>query len=207
MTEELEKIELELLDKTNKELCESVYKFFRTVPQGMSAFQIRNFALGDLEYPTPDSKYWQAKLFLYVRLQNVISIHYDHRKRKARIRISKAKIEECNYKTKGTLEEYEREILNAKAEIYNIEVEENEFALMNIKKTLNDILLEMKIFLNIMAELEPLLEFSTENKEEQEAQYWTRKSFNDPQLKIRFPEVFKETIEIQKRPGKRPGKT
>lgn len=190
MTYELETIKLDLLDTPNKELCESVYTIFRTIPQGMSKFQIKNFALGDLEYPTSDSKYWQAKLFLYVRLQNIVSLHYEHRKRKARIRISKAKIEECIDKTKNTLKKYEIDLLNAKADIYTIEIEENEFALMNIKKTLDDTLLEMKTFLDIMKELEPQLEFSKNNKEEQEEKFWKLKSKNDPNLLIRFPEVF-----------------
>jgi len=183
-------LELELLDKPNKELCEEVYKFFRTIPQGMTAFQIRNFALGDLEYPTPDSKYWQAKLFLYVRLQNIFSMHYDYRKRKARIRIFKAKIEECLDKINGISKEYEKEMLNAKAETYKIEIEENEYALMNITKTVNDIILEMKTFLNIMEELEPQLEFSKDNKEEQEAKFWKLKSQTTPELVKQFPEVF-----------------
>lgn len=183
-------LELELLDKPNKELCEEVYKFFRTIPQGMTTFQIRNFALGDLEYPTPDSKYWQAKLFLYVRLQNIFSMHYDYRKRKARIRIFKAKIEECLDKINSTSKEYEKEMLDAKAETYKIEIEENEYALMNITKTVNDIILEMKTFLNIMEELEPQLEFSKDNKEEQEAKFWKLKSQTTPELIKQYPEVF-----------------
>jgi len=190
MTNELIKFELELLDNSNKELCNEIYKFFKTVPQGMSAFQIKNFVLGDLEFPTPDSKYWQAKLELFIRLQNIISLHYDYRKRKASIRISKAKVEECLDKKNSAIKGYEKELFDAKAERYTIEIEENEFALMNITKTVNDKLLEMQTFWKAMQDLEPLLEFSNENKEEQEETFWNIKAKYTPELRNRFPEVF-----------------
>lgn len=183
-------LELELLDKSNKELCNKIYKFFKTVPQGMTAFQINNFVLCNYEYPTPDSKYWQAKLELLVRLQNIITMHYDYRKRKATIRMLKAKIDECSDKRNSTTKSYEKEIFDAKAERYSIEIEENEFALMNITKTVSDKLLEMQTFWEAIQELEPQLEFSNEIKEEQEETFWKTKSQYIPELKLRFPEAF-----------------
>jgi len=206
MTNELIKFELELLDNSNKELCNEIYKFFKTVPQGMSAFQIKNFVLGNLEHPTIDSKYWQAKLELFVRLQNIISMHYDYRKRKATIRMLKAKIEECYDKKNCAIKSYEKELFDAKAERYSIEIEENEFALMNIIKTVNDKLLEMQTFWETMQYLEPLLEFSNENKEEMEETFWKTKAEYTPELKLRFPEVFnpsrKEYDELQRQKRK-----
>ena len=190
MTNELIKFELELLDNSNKELCNEVYSFFKTVPQGMTAFQIKNFVLDDLEFPTPDSKYWQAKLELFIHLQNIISLHYDYRKRKANIRVSKAKIEECSDKKNSAIKGYEKELFDAKAERYTIEIEENEFALMNITKTVNDKLLEMQTFWEAMQNLKSQLEFSNENKEEQEETFWNIKAQYTPELRNRFPEVF-----------------
>ena len=168
---------------------------FSTVPQGMTAFQIRNFVLCDLEFPTPDSKYWQAKLELFVRLQNIISMHFDYRKRKTSICLLKAKIEECSDKKNNVIKGYEKEIFNAKAERYAIEIEEHEFALMNITKTVNDKLLEMQTFWETMKELEPVLEFSKENKEEQEETFWKTKSQYTPQLVSKFPEVFEPPVQ------------
>jgi len=72
--------------KENRVLCEEILKHFATVPQGMTAFQIKNFILSDLDFPTPDSKWWQAKLELWVRMQNIIAMHYDDRKRTAKVK-------------------------------------------------------------------------------------------------------------------------
>ena len=181
---------LELLDKDNKKLCEDVYEFFKTVPQGMTAFQIRNFVLCDMEFPTTDSKYWQAKLELFVRLQGVIASHYDHRKRQARIRWLKAKIEECEDKRISAQKDYEKEMQDAKAEQFKIEIEENEFALMNITKQVSEKAAEMRTFRDAMMIFEDQLLYSTEDKEQQESDFWRAKAEINPELKLRFPEVF-----------------
>jgi len=181
---------LELLDSDNKKLCAEVYEFFKTVPQGMTAFQISNFVLCNMDFPTMDSKYWQAKIELFVRLQGVVASHYDHRKRKATIRLLKAKIEECKDKKHLALKEYEKEMEDAKAEQFKIEIDENEFALMNITKQVSEKMSEMRTFRDAMNSLEPLLNHSPEDKEQQETDFWKAKAEIDPQLKLRFPEVF-----------------
>jgi len=182
---------LELVeDKKNKELCDKVFKFFSTVPQGMTKFQIQNFVLCDREFPTADSKWWQAKLELFMRLQNVIQMHYDYRKRRARIKELKAKIKECEYRRATSTNQFEREIQEARAERLKIDIEENEFAMMLIKKTVRDKLKEMQAFWEMMQALEPHMKYSKENKDEQEAEFWHTKAKYIPELKMKFPEVF-----------------
>ncbi len=183
-------LELELLDKDNKTLCGEVYKFFKTVPQGMTAYQINNFVLCNSDFPTPDSKWWQAKLELFVRLQGIIGMHYDYRKRKARIRWLRAKISECEDKKLTAQKDYEKEMFDARSEQFKIEIEENEFALMNITKQVSDKLAEMRTFWVVMQELEGLIEHSKEDKEQQEDGFWKAKAEYTPELKLRFPEVF-----------------
>lgn len=182
---------LELLDKDNKKLCEEVYEFFKTVPQGMTAFQISNFVLCNMDFPTVDSKYWQAKLELFVRLQGVIASHYDHRKRRARIRWLKAKIEECFDKKCLAQKDYEKEMQDAKSEQFKIEIEENEFALMNITKQVSEKVAEMRTFRDAMTTFETQLNYSNVDKEQQEAEFWNARAEINPELKLRFPEVFK----------------
>jgi len=181
---------LELLDSDNKKLCAEVYEFFKSIPQGMTAFQISNFVLCNMDFPTPDSKYWQAKLELFVRLQGVIGSHYDHRKRQANIRLLKAKIEECFDKKCMAQKDYEKEMEDAKAEQFKIEIEENEFALMNITKQVSEKVAEMRTFRDEMNSLKDFLDHSTEDKEQQEEDFWNAKAEINPELKLRFPEVF-----------------
>jgi hypothetical protein len=196
MSNELIKIELNLIDSdNNKLLCEEVFKMFNSVPQGMTTFQIQKFVLGDLEYPTPDSKWWQAKLELWVRMQNIISMHYDYRKKAAKINELKAHIEELEYNNRtcvfnDELSDIKKKQNSAKKEILNVEIEETEFALLCIKKGVSDKIKEMWAFWDVMNELEEHIEFSKINKDEQEETYWTEKAKITPELVNRYPEVF-----------------
>lgn len=195
---------LDLLDQDNKSLCEEVYGFFKTVPQGMTAFQIKNFVLCDFEFPTADSKYWQAKLELFTRLQAVIGFHYDYRKRKARIRWLRAKICECLDKCLAAQKEFDKDMADAMAERYNIEIEENEFALMNLIKQISDKVSEMRTFRDSMNSLKDLLDHSDIDKEQQEADFWNAKAKTNPELKLRFPEVFNVSRQEYDKIARRP---
>ena len=188
----------------NRNLCAEILKHFDTVPQGMTKFQIQKFILSDLDFPTSDSKWWQAKLELWVRMQNIVSMHYDHRKRAAKIKELKATIEELDYNNRinVTDNEYLKEIKTrqneAKAESLQVEIDENEFALVCIQKGVSDKLKEMWAFWDSMTELEKEMEFSKIDKDEQEEDYWTTKAKITPELVNRHPEVFADKPEVTK---------
>lgn len=207
MTEiELMKVpELNLVDgKDNKELCVKIFEMFSTVSQGMTDFQIQKFILSDLDFPTPDSKWWQAKLELWVRMQNIVSMHYDHRKRAAKIKELKATIEELDYNNRTNvidnedLMEIKGRQNEAKAELLQVEIDENEFALVCIQKGVSDKLKEMWAFWDSMTEFEKEMEFSKNDKDEQEENYWITKAKTTPELVNRYPEVFADKPEITK---------
>jgi len=180
-----------VVGKDNKELCTAVLDMFQTVPQGMTAFQIRNFVLSDKDFPTVDSKWWQAKLELWVRLQNVIQMHYDHRKRSAKIKELKADImEQDDIASDLSIRDYEMLRAEAIAEQLAVEVEENEFSLTMIQKGIGDKMKEMDTFWQAMQNFEGNMLFSKKDKEEQEAAFWTAKSRYDAELTRRFPEIF-----------------
>ena len=204
-TELMEVPELNLVDgNDNRKLCADVFKMFSTVPQGMTTFQIQNFILSDLDFPTIDSKWWQAKLELWVRMQNIIAMHYDHRKRTAKIKEVKATIEELDYNNRTTvvdneeLKEIKKRQNNAKAEALQVEIDENEFALVCIQKGVSDKLKEMWAFWDSMVELEKDMEFSKTDKDDQEENYWITKAKTTPELVNRHPEVFVDKSEITK---------
>ena len=194
-------LNLELVEgKDNKQLCNDIFKMFSTVPQGMTNFQIRKFILGDLEFPTIDSKWWQAKLELWVRMQNVIGMHYEYRKKVAKIKELKTNIDELNYNNSqldsSIKSDIQKKKNNAITEHTQVEIEENEFTIACIKKGIVDKLKEMSAFWNIMKELEPKMTYSKENKDDQEEEYWIKKAFNTPELVNRHPEVFADIPEI-----------
>jgi len=176
--------------KDNKELCNAVLKMFETVPQGMTAFQIHNFVLSNKDFPTADSKWWQAKLELWVRLQNVIQMHYDYRKSKAKKRELLARIEELQDKIIQAEKQYTRDKYSAHSDILQVEIEENDFSMVMIQKGIGDKTKEMQSFWDAMQHLEGQMQFSKEDKEEQEVAFWLAKSRYDAELTQRFPEVF-----------------
>jgi len=197
----VKEITLDLIDKKeNKELCEKILEMFSTVPQGMTAFQIQKFVLGDLEFPTVDSKWWQAKLEMWVRLQNIIGSHYEYRKKIAKIKELKANIDELEYNNCLLDSETKSKIQTSKnnsiIEYTKVEIEENEFAIVCIKKRINDVLKEMWAFWHIMQELEPKMKFSKEDKEQQEEEFWTKKALVTPELVNRHGEVFSSSKEV-----------
>lgn len=204
MTKELMKVpELNLVDgNDNRKLCAEIFKMFSTVPQGMTKFQIQKFILSDLDFPTPDSKWWQAKLELWVRMQNIVSMHYDHRKRAAKIKELKATIEELDYNNRTNvidnedLKEIKERQNEAKAESLQVEIDENEFALICIQKGVSDKLKEMWSFWDSMTEFEKEMEFSKTDKDEQEENYWITKAKITPELVNRYPEVFVDKPEV-----------
>ena len=180
-----------VVGKDNKELCTAVLDMFQTVPQGMTAFQIRNFVLSDRDFPTVDSKWWQAKLELWVRLQNVIQMHYDYRKRVAKINELRARVMEQEAGAQNPLaKDYEVMKATAIAERLAVEVEENEFSLAVIQKGIGDKMKEMETFWDAMQSFEGHMQFSKEDVEEQQATFWTAKSKYDAELIRRFPEIF-----------------
>ncbi len=190
--------------KENKELCEEILRHFDTVPQGMTTFQIQKFILSDLDFPTSDSKWWQAKLELWVRMQNIVSMHYDHRKRVAKIKELKATVEELDFNTKTSviidedLRKIKKRLNDAKAEALQVEIDENEFALVCIQKGVSDKLKEMWAFWDSMVELEKEMTFSKIDKNEQEEDYWITKAKTTPELVNRYPEVFTDKYEMTK---------
>lgn len=179
-------------DAKNIELCEAVLDMFQTVPQGMTSFQIQNFVLSDKDFPTADGKWWQAKLELWVRLQNVVQMHYDHRKRSAKIKELEARIMEQREIIDTRKETKEYVILKAEAVIerLTVNIEENEFACALIVKGISDKMKEMESFWEAMQVLDEHMMFSKDDKEEQEASFWSAKARYDEELVRRFPELF-----------------
>ncbi len=197
-------IELELIEnEDNKKLCESIMKMFSTVPQGMTSFQIQNFVLSDLEFPTIDSKWWQSKLELWVRMQSIIYTHYDYRKKVAKIKELKSDIDELEYNNSKLGEDTKSKIQAERnisiIEYKTVEIEENEFNIMYLKKGISDKVKEIISFWEMMKKLEPEMKFSKDDKEEQEKEYWTKKALSDQELVVRHREVFTDSKEVVKR--------
>lgn len=183
---------LDLVEGEDKELCEAVFREFQNVPQGMTKFQIQKFVLCDREFPTTASKYWQSKLELWVRMLSVVQMHFDYRKRAARIKELKATRSRGFLAVLNLIYQWMMGKWGAVVERYKIEIEENEFAMMVIRKTVVDKLKEMRAFNEVKRQTEERLgDKILSDRELSEEEFWTEKAEINAELKLRFPEVFK----------------
>lgn len=167
-------IDKELIRDKDRKLMKKAFEFFNVTPFGNTEFQIRNFVLNNKEYPTPFSKYRQAKIELWARFQSLVEDHFQYREALADIELEKAKIEKWS--------QYDDPIKKARIKKARINIDRNLFKIQVIKKMVKDRIREMKIFYNIILEEEPKIRGS---EEEEDLRYWKERIENQP-------EVFKE---------------
>lgn len=110
--------------------------------------------LGDKEFKTPDHKYWQGKLEVSVRIDNLFLSHYQYKKNYYQLLKNEVEIERL------------QEIAN-RDELKQIEIKELENENDLLKKKLesekfnvSEIIREIKHFLEYMKKLEPDVKYT-----------------------------------------------
>lgn len=160
----------ELLDIDQQiELMEQTESYFETLHFGMSEFQIRRFLLNPIDFPTPFSRWRQAKLELWTRFCNIMEDHFQFRELHAKIELNRARID--NYISKGD------DISKAKAKLCEIRISRYAFQLSTMKKMVTEKLREMQTFYDAIREEEPNVS-KDEQKEDEE--FWNEKMKQDP---------------------------
>ena len=135
-------IELSCLKDYGEELLDTFVnsQMFRTETE------MRMSVLNDIKFPTPDSKYWQSVREQNVMFRELVSLSYEYRKNVVEIKKLKRDLEKEN-------DELEKELLN-------IEIEKQEFGLLNFRKVAKDRIREIKLWSNIKKELLPNMKYS-----------------------------------------------
>jgi len=117
--------------------------------------------LNDIEFPTPDSKYWQAVREQNVMFQELVYLSYDYRKTTLEIEDLKRKKEEEKDKIKK--------------ELLEVEIERKTFDLLNMEKVAKDRIREIKEWHKIKQNLLDKIEYSLENVDEHQLISYTKR--------------------------------
>lgn len=120
--------------------------------------------LNDLKFPTPDSKYWQAKREQNVMFNELVMLSFEYRKNNVEIR-------QLEIKLKNENDDLERELLQ-------IEIEKKQFISLNQEHTAKDRIREIKEWHEIKEKLLPDLVNSTVDVNEHQLVSYTQRWIN-----------------------------
>lgn len=176
-----------LLDDQQREIMEKTLEYFESIHFGMTEFQIKNFVVNRVEFPTPFSRWRQAKLELWTRYCGVMETHFSYREAQAKIELAKARIQKLNRKALDAKEEESRNIHMTKMKLLRIKISRHYFSLAATRKTVRDKLGEMQAFYEVVQENEP---FVTGDEKEEDKKFWNEKM-------KRMPGIFKERYDIE----------
>jgi len=124
--------------------------------------EMRISVLNDTKFPTQASKYWQAVRELSVFYQNLITLSFEYRRN-------------C-IKQKKVQRRYDVEIAPLDKELLGIDLEELEFAQLNMQMTARDRMREIKLWLQLMKECtEDDPSFDTENVNTHQLESYTER--------------------------------
>ncbi len=117
--------------------------------------------LNDIEFPTPDSKYWQAVREQNVMFQELVYLSYDYRK-------TSLEIEDLKRQHKKEKDKIKKELLE-------VEIERKTFDLLNMEKVAKDRIREIKEWHQIKQNLLDKVEYSLEDVNEHQLVSYTKR--------------------------------
>jgi len=187
LEEPKKKRKLFLLDDRQREIMDHTLTYFEGLHFGMTEFQIKNFVVNKVEFPTPFSRWRQAKLELWGRYCGVMETHFSYRETVAKIELAKARIERLRTKKSMSSDGNIMSIYDAKIKLLKIKIERHYFSLAVTRKTVVDKLREMQAFFDVVQENEPLV---TGDDKEEEKKFWNEKMKKNRQ-------IFRERYELE----------
>ncbi len=149
------------------------------VQLGMTPFQIQHFVLNRREFTTDFAQFQQAKLELYHRLQNLFDLYYQRRTARANILLAEGTIENLERKKPG-------KIRDAKIELQKVELDRNNFTLLNIQHTAMEKLKEASVFKKVYDKYKKFDSMKPEEIAKLEEEAWRIKSAYYPELGERY---------------------
>jgi hypothetical protein len=126
--------------------------------------------LNDMNFPTPDSKYWQSQREQNVHFHELVMLSYEYRKNLVEIKKLKRKLEP-KFLPEGPLPELD----SLDKELLQIEIEKLTFISRNQERVAKDRIREIKEWHEIKARLIPGMEFGLEDCGEHQLISYTRR--------------------------------
>jgi len=175
---------LMVLNDEEQSFVKGMHDIFENMQHAHSEFQIRNFILNDIDFPTDAGKYHQSARELYGRYNNLLQKHYEYRT--TLVEIKKYELQ-LKYKEKeislNTIDEFQLAMTKLDAEIDQIEIERRQAKLVQLEKEAKDVIREMRVFYDAIQTLMKRIpkEFLNKNgmpdREKSEMEFWLSKQF------------------------------
>ncbi len=153
-------------DPRSREKFEKLWEFVQKHSFGMTEFQIRNFVLNDVEFPTKYVKFRQAVFELRHRLQLLLGYYYD--------------IKEVEIKLKLKRRDMDRESDDLKRELFNVQQGKLVAKLNGLKAEVKRILSEAEVFYKVYAESGEFHDLTEAEEQALEEEGWAAKTRNMP---------------------------
>jgi len=164
-----------LLEQPQREIISSLEKFFGELITGHTAYQIKNFIIG--QFHTPDRKHHQALRELYARYVGLVQQHYEAKKLQIEIGRAEIKLRQAQDGLKlldpagagkGAKDTVALRTLDV--EEADAELEFKRWQLENLKLAVKGTLREMVVFKQELGRLTPQRKYA--GYEEAEPEYW-----------------------------------
>lgn len=152
-------------DEKDFSMLEAISNILNKFNEGMTAFQIYNFVLNEIEFPTAFSKMQQVKLELHKRFHEIVSLYYEMKTLETKILINEEKAAKAFGPFKKLVE---------------LDTEQKLLRIQACKNRLRSILAETRIFYEIYKKHEEIDKLSPEEQVELEIQAWASKTVNMP---------------------------
>lgn len=178
----MESKELVILEEKDQEVVSKMSKIFDGMMTAHSEFQIRNFILNDIDFPTDSGKFHQSVRELYGRYQNLISTTYEYKKITVELEIDQIRKEQIQSQIvndfNNKLDQFDVRGLRAQMKLCDIEIDNKLLRLESIKKSASETIREMKIFIDVVEKLDRIIPDELRNedglpdKEKSEPDFW-----------------------------------
>jgi hypothetical protein len=183
MTEEKEpetKFVLDLFKENgNKQDLTQLLEDIKSVPMGMSEFQINHFVLNGIEFPTDWAKFQQTKLQLHLGIQSLVDMSFQAQEAQANIELAQGQAEELEA---GMVSK----VTAAKIKLREISIEKNRFKIASIQYTAKEKLREILAFYAMFKSLKDMDSITPEQSAELEEATWKLRAAYNPEFKNRY---------------------
>jgi len=165
---------MDILTKQDRQFLEQNKHIFDRSTEIVQKFrtptEMQVSVLNDFDNPTPDAKYWQLQREVTVQYQEIK--HAEFEARKILLDIRKLKLEQNMLKVDGKFNNELDEIEYLKKQV---EIEEKEFGLENLKKMTAARVEELRNWKTIQSSLKPQLEYSDSDPDQHQFISYARK--------------------------------
>ena len=180
--------DLIIIEEKDRQLISDLPRIFENLMTAHSEFQILNFILNDIDFPTIPAKYHQSVRELWSRYTNLTSLTYEYKKIENEIKLHEINNVRLMDKRVGTPLKLDRDEIDIHIDQQILEIDHKKMRLQSLQKNASESMREIKVFMAALTKLDELIDddLRSENglpdKEKSELNFWLQKQFISEQL-------------------------